>query len=135
MARSDKAPARPSEGARLKNSGELEGAAKPLRTGSPGLIEAILRISASLDVTTVLRDVVESARALTAARYGAIVTVGDSGQVQEFFTSGVEPDVHSRLEQWPDGPRLFEHFRNLPGAHCCWMTFRSMPGHSASPPR
>ena len=59
---------------------------------------------------------VESARALTAARYGLIVTVGDSGQAQEFFSPGIEPDQHRRLEQWPDGPRLFEHFRNLPGA-------------------
>ena len=98
------------------NFDELGGAASPLGTRSSGLIEAILRVSASLDVTTVLRGVVESARALTAARYGVIVTVGDSGQVEEFFSSGVEPDVHRRLEQWPDGPRLFEHFRNLPGA-------------------
>ena len=86
-----------------------------MRTRSSSLIEAILRVSASLDITTVLRGVVESARALTAARYGVIVTVGDSGETQEFFTSGVEPDEHRRLEQWPDGPRLFEHFRNLPG--------------------
>ena len=86
-----------------------------MRTRSSNLIEAILRVSASLDVTTVLRDVVESARALTAARYGAIVTVGDSGEAQEFFTSGVEPDVHRRIVEWADGPRLFEHFRNLPG--------------------
>ena len=82
---------------------------------SSGLTEAILRVSASLDVTTVLRGVVESARALTAARCGMIVTVDDSGQAEEFFSSGVEPAVHRRMEQWPDGPRLFEHFRNLPG--------------------
>ena len=86
-----------------------------MRTRSSSLIEAILRVSASLDIPTVLRGVVESARALTAARYGVIVTVGNLGETQEFFTSGVEPDEHRRLEQWPDGPRLFEHFRDLPG--------------------
>ena len=87
-----------------------------MRTHVSSLVEAISRVSASLDVTTVLRDVVESARTLTAARYGLIVTVDDEGQAQEFFSSGVDPDVHRRMEQWPDGPRLFEHFRNLPGA-------------------
>ena len=87
-----------------------------MRTHDSSLIEAISRVSASLDVTTVLRGVVESARALTAARYGLIVTVDDAGQAQEFFSSGIEPDEHRRLEQWPDGPRLFEHFRDLPGA-------------------
>ena len=86
-----------------------------MRTRVSSLIEAILSVSASLDVNTVLRGVVASARRLTAARYGLIVTVGDSGQVQEFFTSGLEPDEHCRLERWADGPRLFEHFRDLPG--------------------
>ena len=95
---------------------------------SSDLIEAILRVSASLDVATVLRGVVESARALTAARYGVIVTVGASGQVEEFFSSGVEPDVHRRLEQWPDGPRLFEHFRNLPGA----LRLENLPEYAES---
>ncbi len=71
---------------------------------------------------------VESARALTTARHGLIVTVGDSGQAQEFFSSGVEPDVHRRLEQWPDGPRLFEHFRDLPGA----LRLDSLPEYAES---
>ena len=71
---------------------------------------------------------VESARALTTARYGLIVTVGDSGQAQEFFSSGVEPDVHRRLEQWPDGPRLFEHFRALPGA----LRLENLPEYAES---
>ena len=39
-----------------------------LRDRISGLSAAMLRISASLDVNTVLRDIVESARALTGAR-------------------------------------------------------------------
>ena len=35
---------------------------------------AMLRISASLDLDTVLHEVVDRARALTGARYGAIAT-------------------------------------------------------------
>ena len=40
---------------------------------------AILRISASLDLGTVLREVVDSARPLTRARYGIIATIDEAG--------------------------------------------------------
>ena len=75
---------------------------------------AILRISASLDLSTVLQEVVDSARALTGARYGVITTIDDSGQARDFVSSGLTPEEHGRLAEWPDGPRLFEHFRDLP---------------------
>ena len=71
-------------------------------------------VSASLDVDTVLREVVEGARALTRARYGAIITIDDAGQPQTFITAGFTPEVHRHLADSPDGPRLFPHFRDLP---------------------
>ena len=66
-------------------------------------------------MTAVLQEVVDSARALTGARYGVIATVDDSGRVRDFVTSGFTPDEHKQLADWPDGPRLFEHLRDLPG--------------------
>ena len=75
----------------------------------------MLRISASLDLDTVLHEVVESARALTGARYGAIATIDEQGVPQDFVTSGMTEKKHRQLVEWPDGPRLFEHFRDLPG--------------------
>ena len=80
-----------------------------------GLTGAMLRISASLDLETVLREVAQSARALTGARYGAIVTIDEKGEPQDFVTSGLTDDAHRALEGWSDGLRLFEHFRDLPG--------------------
>ena len=77
------------------------------------LSAAILRFSASLDLDTVLQEVVDSARALTGARYGAIATVDEMGQPEDFVTSGLTPDERRELAAWPDGPRLFEHLRNL----------------------
>ena len=72
---------------------------------------------ASLDLDTVLREVVESARALTGARYGAIVTIDDHGMPDNFFTSGLSEEEHEVMEAWkPDGVRLFEHLRDLPGS-------------------
>ena len=78
------------------------------------LCAAVLRVSASLDLETVLREIVDSARALTGARYGAITTIDDAGQAQNFITAGFTPGVHRYLTDQPDGPRLFLHFRDLP---------------------
>ena len=73
------------------------------------------RFSASLDLETVLNEVVESARSLTGARYGAIATIDETGAPQDFVTSGFTADEHRHIVEWPDGPRLFEFFRDLPG--------------------
>ncbi len=78
------------------------------------LSAAILRISDSLDLDTVLREVVAGARALTRARIGVIATIDDAGQPLDFVSSGISADDHRQLEAWPDGPRLFEHIRDLP---------------------
>ena len=86
-----------------------------LRARISALSAASLRISASLDLETVLNEVVESARALTGARYGAIATIDEAGAAQDFVTSGFTADEHRKLVEWPDGPRLFEYFRDLPG--------------------
>ena len=77
------------------------------------LTAAILRIGASLDLDTVLKDVVESARELTGATYGVIATVDGLGRPRDFVTSGFTPGQHRAMEEWPDGPGLFEHLRDL----------------------
>ena len=86
-----------------------------LRERISALSAAILRISASLDLATVLQEAVDSARALTGARYGIIATIDDAGEVREFISSGFTPDEHRELAEWPDGPRLFRYLRDLPG--------------------
>ena len=79
------------------------------------LSAAILRISASLDLATVLQEVVDSARALTNARYGVIVTFDQTGVVSDFVTSGFTVDEKRRFMEWPDGPRLLADLRHRPG--------------------
>ena len=87
-----------------------------LRERISTLSAAMLRISASLDLDTALHEIVESARALTGANYGAITTIDEAGQPRDFVTSGFSAAEHRRLMEWPDGPRLFEHIRDLSGA-------------------
>ena len=86
-----------------------------LRARLAALSAASLRISASLDLETVLTEVVESARTLTGARFGAIATIDETGTPRDFVTSGFTEEEHRRLAEWADGPRLFEHFRDLEG--------------------
>ena len=99
----------------MKSHDELRREIGDLRERFSRLSAASLRISASLDLNTVLQEIAESVRALTGARYGAIVTIDEAGQPEEFITSGLSAEEHRRLVEWPDGPRLFEHFRDLPG--------------------
>ena len=87
-----------------------------LRERISKLSAAILRISASLDLDTVLREVVDSARALTGARYGMIATVDATGAIQEFIAPGLSADERRHMAEWPHGYQFFEHLRNLPGA-------------------
>ena len=86
-----------------------------LRVRLAALSAASLRISASLELETVLTEVVESARTLTGARFGAIATIDETGTPRDFVTSGFTEEEHRRLAEWADGPRLFEHFRDLEG--------------------
>ena len=76
---------------------------------------AILRINATLDLDTVLREVVESARALTGARKGVIVALDEAGAPQDPVFSGLDPEEEREQLAWPGNARLFEHLRTQPG--------------------
>ena len=88
-----------------------EGEAPGRRTSA--LSAAIMRIGASLDLDTVLREVVDGARALTGARCGAIATVDATGEPTDFVTSGLTTEEHRALEEWPEGRGLFGHLHGL----------------------
>ena len=99
----------------MNKSREMESEIRALRERLSGLSAAILRISRSLDVDTVLREVVDSARALTCARCGIITTIDEAGQPQEFVISGLTPDEERMAMEWPPALRFFDHLRDLPG--------------------
>ena len=97
------------------NADEPQQELEALRERITALGTAILRISATLDVTTVLQEIVDSARSLTGARYGVITTIDDAGGVQDFVSSGFTAEEHEEFMAWPDGPKLWAYFRDLPG--------------------
>ena len=96
---------------------EPRGEIEALRERLSRLSKASLRISESLDLNTVLREVVDSARALSGAGCGEITTMDGSGQLQDFVTSGLSSEEHQRFLNLPHGPELWEYLRQLdPGA-------------------
>ena len=62
-----------------------------------------------------LGEAVESARALTGARYAVIVTVDEEGAPQDPVFSGHTPGEELEQLAWPGNARLFEHLRTLAG--------------------
>ena len=86
-----------------------------LRERLDRLIDASLRINASLDLHTVLSEVLEAARALTDARCGVIATIDAAGGVEEFVSSGLTDEELQRMNAWPHGEELWAHLRDLPG--------------------
>ena len=98
-----------------KRSTGQERAAEASEERIPRLCAALERITSSLDIDTVLTEVVDGARALTGARQGLIVTIDGSGAPRDFVTRGITGEEHRAALAWPDGPRLFEHLRDLEG--------------------
>ena len=116
-----------------ESPGELRQRIEMLEERISNLCAAVLRVSASLDLETVLREIVDSACALTGARYGLVVIVDDAGQPQDFVTAGLE-----RRNSTPGNGRVARRtaaLRALPGpagALADRPTCRPMSGSSAS---
>ena len=107
---------------------ELRQENKALRDRISELCAAILRISVSLDVSTVLQQIVESACALTGARYGIIMTTDEAGQPQDYTTFGFIPNQLQQLLTWTDALKFAEHLRQLPGP----VRLGDLPGYIES---
>ena len=86
-----------------------------LRDRLTRMCEACHRINESLDLDTVLQEVLDSARSLTGARYGVMVLLDGSGGVQEFLGAGFTPDEARRLWELPEGSEFIEYLGAIPG--------------------
>ena len=86
-----------------------------LRDRLTRMCEACHRINESLDLDTVLQEVLDSARSLTGARYGVMVLLDGSGGIQDFLGAGFTPDEARRLWELPEGLQFFEYLSGVPG--------------------
>jgi len=67
------------------------------------LLEAVVSIESDLELETVLRRIVEAARALVDARYGALGVIGDGDRLARFITVGVTEEEIAAIGCWPAG--------------------------------
>ena len=86
-----------------------------LRERIAALNAASLRISASLDLDTVLTEILEGARGHAGARFGVIASVNRAGATRDAGFSGFTAEQERELAAWPDRSRLFSQLRGLPG--------------------
>ena len=93
----------------MTTEAELRSENTALRQRLSRLSEAGLRITEDLELETVLREVLESARALTGAEKGGVITLDDSGQVGDFYSSGISDEAHQLFTELPHGLDLFNH--------------------------
>ena len=100
---------------RLREGDRLRAENETLRSRIARLTEAILRISEDLDLDTVLQEVVDGARSLVGARYGAILIFDESGNVRDFITSGVSPEERERVGRWPSGLGMLGYLNDVDG--------------------
>ena len=84
-----------------------------LRERLSQLCEAFLRINESLDLDSVLQEVLDSARSLTGAQVGVIVLVTGQQRTAEFLFSGMTPEQAGELQQLSNKWELFEHFYGI----------------------
>ena len=77
-----------------------------LRTRLSKLSEASRRVSENLDINVVLQEVIDNARYLTGARYGALLTFEASGDIQDFITSGLSAEEIGIMGALPQGQGL-----------------------------
>jgi signal transduction histidine kinase len=67
------------------------------------LLEAVVAIASDLDLHSVLSRIVVSACELTGARYGALGVIGNDGNLDDFVTHGIEPELHRQIGDLPRG--------------------------------
>ncbi|HVA88483.1 MAG TPA: GAF domain-containing protein [Chloroflexota bacterium] len=69
-----------------------------LRAHLEALHEAALTITSDDTTTDILQHLVDLARDLIGTRYGALGVLGPQGAIDQFYTSGVEPEVKEQLD-------------------------------------
>ncbi|MEU6387729.1 GAF domain-containing protein [Streptomyces sp. NPDC046939] len=72
-----------------------------------GLLEAVLSVGQELNLSQVLRRIVEAAVVLVDAEYGALGVIGeDRLKLSEFLPVGIDTDLRSRIGDLPSGHGL-----------------------------
>ena len=121
------APAARSGCARTDNA-KVTPATEALRNRLSRLSEASLRITESLDLDNILQGVIDGARSLTGARYGALLILDDAGGLQDLVISGMTPAERRKLGALPRGLGLLGYLSEIEGP----LRLAAIAGHPSS---
>ena len=99
----------------MKEDANMRPETEALRNRLSRLSEASLRITETLDLDTILQGVIDGARSLTSARYGALLVLDDAGRMQDLVTSGMTPEERRRLGELPKGLGLLGYLSEIDG--------------------
>ena len=86
---------------------EMKAENAALRERLSRFAETGVRINESLEFDAVLQGVLDSARALTDARYGVIILETEEDVEREFLASGMTAEESKRLWEMPDPEQIF----------------------------
>jgi len=118
----------------VEQAGDLLAAQQRL----PALLDAVISISSDLSLDATLRRIVEAARLLVEARYGALGVIAEDGeQLSDFITVGIDPDVVSTVGDSPRGKGILgliisdPHPLRLPDLTEHPKAYGFPPGHPA----
>jgi signal transduction histidine kinase len=67
------------------------------------LLDAITSVGTDLSLPIVLQRIVESARSLVSANYGALGVIGEDQRLSEFITAGIDPERYAAIGRLPEG--------------------------------
>ena len=98
----------------MKPADELIQENEALRDRLSRLSRASLRINESLEFDAVLQSVLDSACSLTSAGFGVLTLLDETGQADDFLSSGIDSEDAQGLWDMPDALKLFEHLSNIP---------------------
>src|SRR6185437_3821469 len=85
------------------DNGDTIGSTADALSGQPDLLDAVLAISAGLDLQTVLHRIIEAAVRLVDARYGALGVIDETRSLSQFLTVGIDEATAAQIGPLPRG--------------------------------
>ncbi|KQY25026.1 hypothetical protein ASD16_06100 [Cellulomonas sp. Root485] len=78
------------------------------------MMDAVVSMTADLDMATVLERFVAAGCSLTGARYGALGVLGEHGGLQEFVYQGIDAQTALLIGHLPEGRGVLGHLSTAP---------------------
>ena len=116
------------EGVSFEEADRMRREIDMLRDRLSGMSDATLRITDGLDLGSVLQEVIDGARSLTGARYGALLVLDPHGGIEDLITSGITPEDTGAVGSRPKGLGLIGFLNELDGP----LRLRDLSSHPRS---